>query len=98
MQNQDIQDQVDQLKSFELRDFFFIDKMITPVIINVIYWILCLLLVLGTLVSLVRGNFLVIIALPFCLLGIRVMCELFVVMFKISNNLDVIARTGKKDA
>ena len=83
------------MKNFEPKDLLVVDKMITPTIINVLYWILCVLVILGGIVSIIGGRFLAIIAIPFALLYIRVMCELMMVMFKINANVDKIA--NKKD-
>ena len=79
------------MKNFEPKDLLVVDKMITPTVINVLYWILCAFVILGGIFSIIGGQFLAIIAIPFGLLYIRVMCELMVVMFKINANVDKIA-------
>lgn len=83
------------MKSFEGKDLLFIDKMITPTIINIIYWLLGVIVVLMGLAGLFTGKPVSILIIPFGLLYVRIMCEVFVVLFKISNNVERIARIAE---
>lgn len=81
----------------EPKDFFRFDKMITPVIIQIIFWIgvsVSVLLGLGMIFSGMRsffgGGSLVFMGLVWLVLGpimTRVYCELLMVVFKIHDNL-----------
>lgn len=71
------------------------DEMITPKIITVIYWILMVLTILGSVISMFSGtivNFLLGLAsLIFGVIGVRVGCELVILSFNIYKTLKKIA-------
>lgn len=77
--------------NFSFSDFFSFDKMVTPFIIQILYWILIVLVVLMGLVmlggSLFAGQFLGVIGgLLFMVLGpigVRVWCELVILGFNV---------------
>ncbi len=79
------------------KDFFNFDKMITPSIIQIIFWIGVVFSVLAGLVMIVNGitaqyggGMLVLMGLIYLVLGplfTRVFCELVIVFFKINDNL-----------
>jgi hypothetical protein len=77
-------------KDFNWKDIFFFDKMITPVIIVVIYWLSLLGIVISGLREIfseygnVGAGLLILIIGP---LIIRIYCELLIVIFKINSNL-----------
>lgn len=85
------------MKNFEPKDLLFLDKMVTPAILNVLYWILGVLVILGGVMSIISGGFIQgILIIPFGLLYLRVMMELLTVMFKINANVGRIADKDKQ--
>lgn len=75
----------------ETRDLFFFDKMIVPKVIQVLYWILLVVCVLGGLIGMITESFLA--GLLTIILGplfIRIWCELLIVMFKMNEALQAI--------
>ena len=85
------------MASFEFKDCFDFEKMLTPVIIKVIYWLLMALAILGGLIQIIVGlaskynsgnqvlvGFLALILGP---IFIRVYCELLIVIFSINGHL-----------
>jgi len=83
-----------------VKDFFSFDKMITPLLINIFFWIgiaVSLLTGLGIIVSGLASPFgggaMVFTGLMILVLGplaARVYCELLIVIFKIHDSLQVI--------
>lgn len=79
----------------DIKDFLFFDKMVTPKIVNVIYWLsLVGVLVFGlvgifsfTVAGFIQG----ILTIVFGALIVRIYCELIIVAFKILENLQKIA-------
>ena len=90
-------------KDFQFKDLMFLDKMVTPLVMTVIYWIGCVFLGLGSLIYLITrlasGSvtqiLIGIITTPIILvlgfLYIRILCEVLIVIFKIHGNLQKIA-------
>lgn len=83
-----------------MKDIFFFDSMITPKIITFIYWLLVLASLitgLNAMFSQYGGGFLyglgIIIAGS---VGSRIWCELMIVLFKIHENLQSIARKNEE--
>jgi len=75
----------------EIRDVLFFDKMIVPKIIQVLYWLLLVLAVLGGLgVMFSQSFFAGLVAVILGPLFVRIWCELMIVMFKINESLQVI--------
>ncbi|TNG94444.1 DUF4282 domain-containing protein [Pasteurellaceae bacterium USgator11] len=79
-----------------VKDFFIFDKLITPKIITIIYWILMIVSVISGLETLVvmsyysmltaiiYGGLIIILGILFA----RIFCELILVIFKINTNLE----------
>jgi len=83
-------------KGFEPRDLFYLNKMVTPGFMTLIYWIICGLSILCALAYIISNFSLVgliggLVLLVVGLLYIRVLCEILVVIFKINSNLQKIA-------
>lgn len=75
----------------EPRDLFFFDKMIVPKVIQVLYWVLLVLSVLGALgVMFTQSFFAGLVALVLGPLFVRIWCELMIVMFKMNEALQAI--------
>jgi hypothetical protein len=75
----------------EPRDFFFFDKMLTPKVITIIYWLMLISVVIGGLtymftVSLLTG----LLVLVGGLIAVRIWCELAVIFFKMNEALQAI--------
>lgn len=75
------------------KDILFLDKMLTPKIITFVYWILLVILIIGGIVGMVKGQ--IIQSIFAILLGavfIRIWCELFIVFFKMNEALQEIRK------
>jgi len=78
-----------------MKELLFFEKMVTPKIINVVYWLMLACTAfsgLGAMFSQYGGGF---IAGVFILIsgaiGARILCELLIVLFKINENMQKIA-------
>ncbi|MCF6366802.1 MAG: DUF4282 domain-containing protein [Bacteroidales bacterium] len=83
----------------KMKDFLFFLKMITPMIIQILFWIGVAGVVIMGLVTMFSGGFLqgllMIILGP---IGVRLWTELLIVVFKINDTLTDIRNNTKKDA
>jgi hypothetical protein len=78
---------------------FGFDKMVTPIIIRVLYFLGLIGIVVGAGISLFQGRFLFAIGLlVFGALGVRVYCELLMLLFRIHDNLAEINQRQKNTA
>lgn len=76
-----------------MKDLFLLDSMLTPKIISVIYWLGLIAVVVGALNQLFDPATSLLNALGlllFGLLGVRIWCELMIVLFKINANLQAL--------
>lgn len=89
-------------------DFLKFDKMITPVIIKIIFWVglvVSVVIALGMIIAglsspwggglQVLGGLAILVVGP---LTVRVYCELLIIIFKINESLSEIKENLKKDA
>lgn len=77
-----------------MKDFVFLDVMLTPKIITFIYWLWVVIAVIGGIVLLFTGSLLTgLTALVGGIISARITCELLIVVFKIHENLKKIAET-----
>ena len=75
-----------------MRDLFFFDSMLTPKIITFVYWLLLAGVVLGGLGAIFSGEILAGIGtLIGGLVGVRIWCELLIVLFKVNDNIKALA-------
>ena len=78
-------------------DFFSFRRMITPVIIQVLFWIFTAVAVIGGLVLLFRGGAATAVGLIWIVVGplvARVYCEILIILFRINETLtDIRANT-----
>jgi hypothetical protein len=74
----------------DIKDALFFDKMLTPKIITIVYWIVLAVLILGAVVAIVSGEFLVGLGMLFSVLFARIWCELMIVAFKMNEALQVL--------
>jgi len=82
-----------------MRDILFFDKMITPKIITIIYWVMLFVVVISGLVWMFagQGGFFVrflggIAAAVGGAIAVRIWCELLIVLFKMNEALQDIRR------
>jgi hypothetical protein len=77
-------------------DFLTFRKMITPVVIQVLFWLGVASVVIGTVIGIANGQamqgLLLIILGP---IAVRVYCELLIVIFKINDTLTEIRNQNK---
>ena len=75
-----------------MKKVLFFDSMLTPKIITAVYWLLLLGVLISGMGSIFNGEFLVGIGLLIGgAIGVRIWCELLIVLFKIHDNLKTIA-------
>ena len=77
-----------------MRDVLFFDSMLTPKIITFVYWLLLLAVVisgLGAMFTAYGGFWQGLGILVFGSIGVRIWCELLIVLFKIHENLKKLA-------
>lgn len=73
------------------------DKMITPTIIKIIFWVGSVIAIIAGLGMLFQGGRFVIIGLLWIVLGplmVRIYCELIIVVFKIHDNVREMNQRG----
>ena len=71
-----------------MKDVLYFDKMITPKIITFVYWLMLLVVIVGGLVKMVGGYFLVgLFSAVGGAIGARIWCELLIVLFKMNDAL-----------
>lgn len=75
----------------EPRDVFFFDKMLTPQVITVIYWILAAVIVISGIGTMFVQSFIAgLAAIALGLVFARIWCELVIVVFKMNDALQTI--------
>ena len=75
-----------------MKDVLFFNSMLTPKILTGVYWLLLVTVIIGGLVSMFTVSFWAGLgALVGGVIGVRIWCELLIVMFKIHANLKKIA-------
>ena len=85
------------MANVEFKDCFGFEKMLTPIIIKVIYWLFLVLTILGGLIQIIVGlaskynsGKQVLMGLSAPILGpifVRIFCELLIVIFSINGHL-----------
>jgi hypothetical protein len=77
-------------------DFLSFRKMITPIFIQVIFWLFVVLAVISALMTMFQGGINILFGLIFLVVGpfiVRIYCELLIILFRIYDEL-VAIRTG----
>lgn len=75
-----------------MKSLLFFDSMITPKILTVVYWLALVSVVLGGLFTMFSASFFGGLATIIGgVIGVRIWCELLIVIFKINENLKQIA-------
>lgn len=76
------------LENLELKQFFMLDRLVTPQIIAILYWLLLLSAMVAGIGSILDGNFFrgifMILAIS---IGGRIICEIMIVIFRINETL-----------
>ncbi|ATA25470.1 DUF4282 domain-containing protein [Brenneria goodwinii] len=67
------------------------DEMITPRIIKVVYWLLLAFTVIGGIIGVISNPIIGIIGFIFSVIGLRVGCEMIILMFNIYRQVKKIA-------
>lgn len=78
-----------------MNDLLKFDRMITPKIITFVYWLMLVVVVLSGLASMfggfggfsLKGFFLGLMYMLFGVIGVRIWCELLIVLFKMNEAL-----------
>jgi hypothetical protein len=79
-----------------MNDFLSFRKMITPIFIQIIFWIAVVFAVIGALITMFQGGLSIVVGLIMLVVGpfiARIYCELLIIMFRIYDEL-VAIRTG----
>jgi hypothetical protein len=77
----------------EIRDVLFFDKMLTPTVIAVVYWLALIGCVVGGIVVMISQSFFGgLLTIVFGALFVRIWCELVIVLFKVNDALQEIRR------
>ena len=79
-----------------MNDFLSFRKMITPIFIQIIFWIAVVFVVIGVLITMFQGGLNIVVGLIMLVIGpfvARIYCELLIIMFRIYDEL-VAIRTG----
>lgn len=80
-----------------MRNVFFFDDMLTPKLITLIYWLGVIGVVISGIGYMFSQNFLAGLGMLILgVIGVRVWCELVIVIFKINENLKVVAGIEKE--
>lgn len=75
----------------EIRDALFFEKMLTPKIITVVYWIIAAGAIVGGLGMMFMNSFISgLLTIVFGVLFARIWCELLIVLFKMNDALQII--------
>lgn len=75
-----------------MNQVLFFDAMLTPKIITFVYWLLLLGVLGSAIASIFNGQFLAGLGiLIFGAVGVRIWCELLIVLFKINDNIKKLA-------
>lgn len=78
--------------NFSGKDLFFFNRMLTPNVITIVYWLLLLSVLISSLTMIFTQSFFGGLALLiFGSVGVRIWCELLIVLFKINDNLKAMA-------
>jgi len=83
----------------QMKDFLTFKKMITPIIIQILFWLGVAATVISGFVSLFGGE--ILMGLAAIILGpivVRLWCEILIVMFKINDTLTDIKNNTTKQA
>ncbi|MBN1396230.1 MAG: DUF4282 domain-containing protein [Pirellulales bacterium] len=70
-----------------MEDFLKFKKMVTPIIIQVLFWLGVIACVLAGIVQLLNGDVFGLLTLIIGPLGVRVYCEILIVIFSINDTL-----------
>lgn len=74
-----------------MNDILFLDNMITPKIITVVYWLLLAAIIIGGLAYTFQGGgILGFVGMIAGLVGARIWCELFIVFFRMNEAMQEI--------
>ncbi len=81
-------------------DWLTFDKMITPVVIQIIFWIAAVVIVIAGIVGLFSGGFMgfvtVVLTIVLGPIFVRIYCEIIIVFFRILENLREINANTRK--
>ncbi len=80
-------------------DFLRFETMITPVVIQVIFWIAVVIAIIAGIVQMINGGWAVLTGLLTIILGpliARIYCELVIVFFRINDHLRAIQHNTQR--
>jgi len=75
-----------------MKDVLFFNSMLTPQIITIVYWVLLVSVVVGGIGAIFSGKIIAgVVGVVIGVVAVRIWCELLIILFKINDNLKVIA-------
>jgi hypothetical protein len=74
----------------DIKDLLYFDKMVMPKVITIIYWLALAGVVIGGLVTMFQSFLTGLAVLIGGAIGVRLYCEIFMVMFKMNEALQEI--------
>jgi len=75
-----------------MNEFLTFRKMITPIIIQVLFWVGVAVCVISGIVGLAQGSVEAILIILLGPIGVRIWCEILIVLFKIHEGIQQIAQ------
>nr|AMP42107.1 hypothetical protein [uncultured bacterium IN-01] len=80
----------------KFRDIFFFDTFLVPKVISVLYWLSLALAILAGIGVMANQSFLAgLFTILAGIVGARITCELWIIFFKINENLTAIRQQGE---
>ena len=80
-----------------MNEFLSFRKFLTPVIIQMLFWLGAVICFIGGLVALVGGSWAGLLVMVIGPLGVRIYCELLIVVFRMSDFLNRIAKNTSRE-
>lgn len=82
----------------KFRDIFFFDTFLVPKMISVLYWIsLILTIIFGIAIMATQSFFQGLFSILVGIVAVRITCELWIIFFKINENLTAIRKQGENN-
>ena len=83
-------------KDFQAKDLLYLNKMVTPSFMTIIYWLMSVVVIIAGLFSVFKAYnvgmaIVTLFGIALSLLFVRLMCEMMIVIFRINANLQKIA-------
>lgn len=81
-----------------MEDFLAFRKMLTPIIIQIVFWLGLVVCVLGGLATLIGGSLSGLVLLVLGPIAVRIYCEILILVFRMNDTLTDIKNAVEKTA